>query len=71
MADEADCADEVIQQMLANPMNPFEGMPKLKPCGVCHNQLCMESLEKPEQLFCDKKCADEWSAHEQGRLRGR
>lgn len=67
MADEADHADEYIQQMLANPRNPYERQARIRPNGLCHN--CYEIVATTGQLFCDKECADEWGERDAARIR--
>lgn len=72
MADEADYADEVIQQLLANPVNPFARNARIKPNGTCHN--CQEPLADAEQevkelLFCDADCAKDWMRRDDARVR--
>jgi hypothetical protein len=36
--------------------------PEIQPTGVCHNKTCLEDV-KPNQLFCNSDCANEYQRY--------
>ncbi len=65
MADEADIANRVMEQQVAQSRAYRRDEGRLQPRGVCHN--CAETIARPK-LFCDRDCADdfEWLRSRRG-----
>jgi hypothetical protein len=57
MADEIDQANELAELALNVALRNLSAGPKLTPRGVCY--YC-EAEVAPQQLFCDKDCADDY-----------
>ena len=63
MADEIDAAQEEIARMQELSLQTARmGLGRLKPTGHCYN--CEEPLKRPDQLFCDMDCAQDYERRE-------
>ena len=66
MADDADRAEERIENTLADALAEVRRKPSLIAVGVCH--YCGERIA-PSHLFCDIHCRDDWSAQKEAQKR--
>lgn len=61
--DDADRADKVINNTVADGLSAIRRSPSLVPAGFCH--FCGEAVQ-PSHLFCDTDCRDDYD-HMQAR----
>lgn len=61
--DDADRAEERIENTIADALAEVRRKPSLLAVGFCH--YCGEAVA-PSHLFCDKDCASDWD-YEQAR----
>lgn len=67
MADDADRAEELIENRMADALAAVRRKPSLVACGRCYN--CGEAVA-PRYLFCEGgECAADWELAQAARLR--
>ena len=67
MADDADRAEETIENRLSDALAEVRRAPSLVPCEACH--YCGNPLTQAGHLFCDVDCRSDYQAMQDARKR--